>query len=201
VTSEAAPPTTKGDRTRPSLVDAAIVRFAREGYRGSSVADICRDAGLSTTASYPYFPNKEALFVVAVDEDVAGLITDGFSLVVVETVPEHWGGVILRGLLACIDEHPLARRIVSGLEPEFTTRLLGIPALAQLRKDVSDLIAAQQMSGLVRGDIEPVPMANGIVIIVISLLMSSVQTGGAGLDLVADDVEAVLQAATRPPKG
>jgi AcrR family transcriptional regulator len=201
VTSEAAPPTTKGDRTRQSLVDAAIVRFAREGYRGSSVADICRDAGLSTTASYPYFPNKEALFVVAVDEDVAGLITDGFSLVVVETVPEHWGGVILRGLLACIDEHPLARRIVSGLEPEFTTRLLGIPALAQLRKDVSDLIAAQQMSGLVRGDIEPVPMANGIVIIVISLLMSSVQTGGAGLDLVADDVEAVLQAATRPPKG
>jgi AcrR family transcriptional regulator len=199
VTSEGALPTTKGDRTRQSLIDAAIVRFAREGHRGSSVADICRDAGLSTTASYPYFPNKEALFVAAVDEDVAGLITKG--LAEVETVPEHWGRVILRGLLACIDEHPLARRIVSGLEPEFTMRLLGIPALAQLRKDVSDLIAAQQMSGLVRDDIEPAPMANGIVIIVISLLMSSVQTGGAGLDLVADDVEAVLQAATRAPKG
>jgi len=201
VTSEAAPSTTKGDRTRRSLIDAAIVRFAREGYRGSSVADICRDAGFSTTASYPYFPNKEALFVAAVDEDVAGLITDGVSLAVVETVPEHWGRVILSGLLGSIGAHPLARRIVSGLEPEFTVRLLGIPALAQLRKDVSDLIAAQQMSGLVRRDVEPVPMANGIVVIVISLLMSSIQTGGAGLELVADDVEAVLQAATRPPKG
>jgi AcrR family transcriptional regulator len=197
----ALPPASKGHRTRQSLIAAAIIRFAREGYRGSSVADICRDAGLSTTASYPYFPNKEALFVAAVDEDVAGLITDGVSLVVVETVPAHWGRVILTGLLARIDEHPLARRIVSGLEPEFTMRLLGIPALAQLRKDVASMIGAQQISGAVRGDVEPVQMANGIVIIVISLLMSTLQTGGAGLDLVADDVEAVLQAATRPPKG
>ena len=62
---------TKGDRTRSALLAAAVVRFAREGYRGTSVADVCRDAGLSTTASYPYFANKEALFVAAVDEDVA----------------------------------------------------------------------------------------------------------------------------------
>jgi AcrR family transcriptional regulator len=190
----------KGDRTRQSLITTAIVRFAREGYRGSSVADICRDARLSTTASYPYFPNKEALFVAAVDDDVAGFIADGVSLGVVETVPEHWARAILSGLLTSVDTHPLARRIVSGLEPEFTMRLLGIPALAQLRKDVSNLIAAQQISGLVRGDVEPVTMANGIVTIVISLLMSVVQTGGAGLDLVVDDVEAVLRAATRPPQ-
>jgi type II secretory pathway component PulK len=97
-----------------------------------------------------------------------------------------------------MDDHPLARRIVSGLEPEFTMRLLGIPALAQLRKDVSELLASQQMTGSVRPDIDPVRMANGIVIIVISLLMSTVQTGGAAFELVADDVEAVLQAATRP---
>ena len=194
-------PPSKGDRTRQGLLAAAIVRFAREGFRGSSVADICRDAGLSTTASYPYFPNKEALFVAAVDEDVAGLITEGVSLVVVDTSPEHWGRVILGGLPARMPAHPLARRIVSGLEPDFTMRLLGIPALAQLRKDVADLIAAQQLEGTVRRDIEPVQMANGIVIIVISLLMATVQTGGTGFDLVADDVEAVLHAATRPPQG
>jgi AcrR family transcriptional regulator len=191
----------KGDRTRQSLLAAAIVRFAREGYRGSSVADICRDAGLSTTASYPYFPNKEALFVAAVDDDVAGLITEGVSLVVVDTAPEHWGRVILGGLVARMAAHPLARRIVSGLEPDFTMRLLGIPALAQLRKDVADLIAGQQLEGTVRRDIEPVQVANGIVVIVISLLMATVQTGGAGFDLVADDVEAVLNAATRPVVG
>jgi AcrR family transcriptional regulator len=192
------PYVTKGDRTRQSVIAAAVVRFAREGYRGTSVSDVCRDAGLSTTASYPYFPNKEALFVAAVDEDVAGLITDGVSLVVVETSPEHWGRVILGGLIDGLDHHPLARRIISGLEPEFTMRLLGIPALAQLRKEVSESLAAQQLTGAVRRDVDPIQLANGMVIIVISLLMSTAQTGAAGFELVADDVEAVLHAAIRP---
>jgi AcrR family transcriptional regulator len=191
-------PSTKGDRTRQALIDAGIVRFAREGYRGTSVADICRDAGLSTTASYPYFANKETLFVAAVDEDVAALIADAVSLVAIELAPEHWGHTMMRGLVSRMDEHPLARRIVSGLEPEFTMRLLDIPALSELRKGVAELMRAHQVTGLVRSDVDPVQMANGLVVIVISLLMATMQTGEVGLDLVADDVEAVLSAATRP---
>jgi AcrR family transcriptional regulator len=189
----------KGDRTRQSLLAAGITRFAREGFRGTSVADVCRDAGLSTTASYPYFQSKEALFVAAVDEDVAGLINEAVSLVVIDTEPEHWGRVMMRGLLEHMEEHPLARRIVSGREPEFTVRLLDIPALAELRKTVTELIRVQQACGQVRGDISPEQTANGMVIIVISLLMTTMQTGAAGFDLVADDVESVLRAATRPP--
>jgi AcrR family transcriptional regulator len=189
----------KGDRTRQALLAAGISRFAREGFRGTSVADVCRDAGLSTTASYPYFPNKEALFVAAVDEDVAGLINAAVSLVVIAADPEHWGRVMMRGLIERIEEHPLARRIVSGREPEFTMRLLDIPALAELRKTVSELIRAEQASGEVRRDIIPEQTANGMVIIVISLLMATMQTGAAGFELVADDVESVLRAATRPP--
>jgi AcrR family transcriptional regulator len=191
-------PPTKGDRTRQGLLEAAIDRFARDGFRGTSVADVCRDAGLSTTASYPYFSNKEALFVAAVDEDVAGLIDGAVSLVLVDTSPEHWGRLMMQGLVDQMSDHPLARRIVSGLEPEFTMRLLDIPALAELRKGVAELMRAGQITGEVRPEINPDQMANGIVVIVISLLMSTVQTGGAGFDLVADDVEAVLNAATRP---
>jgi AcrR family transcriptional regulator len=193
------PTPTKGDRTRQSLMAAGIARFAREGFRGSSVADICRDAGLSTTASYPYFPNKEALFVEAVDQDVAELINEAVSLVVIDTEPEHWGRVMMRGLVERMEAHPLARRIVSGLEPEFTMRLLDIPALSELRKTVTELIRVQQASGQVRTDIIPEQIANGMVVIVISLLMATMQTGAVGFELVADDVEAVLYAATRPP--
>ena len=192
------PAPSKGDRTRQSLIDTAIVRFAREGFRGTSVADVCRDAGLSTTASYPYFPNKEALFVAAVDEDVAGLIDEAVSLVGIES-DQHWGHTMMRGLVDRLSVHPLARRIVSGLEPDFTIRLLDIPALDQLRKGVAELMRAMQITGEVRRDVEPDQMASGIVVIVISLLMTTVQTGGIGFDQVADDVEAVLDAATRPP--
>jgi len=192
---------TKGDLTRQALLEAAIVRFAREGYRGTSVADVCRDAGLSTTASYPYFANKEVLFVAAVDEDVAGLIADAVSLVAIDQQHDAWGGVLMQALVDHMPGHPLAGRIVRGLEPEFTMRLLHIPALQELRKTVTELIRAEQTDVRVRRDIDAGQTANGMVVIVISLLMATMQTGAnaAGFELVADDVESVLHAATRPP--
>jgi AcrR family transcriptional regulator len=195
------PSATKGDRTRQALLHSAVVRFAREGYRGTSVADVCRDAGLSTTASYPYFANKESLFVEAVDEDVADLIDEAVSLVLVDEDPDQWGRVIMRALVAHVDAHPLAGRILRGLEPEFTMRLLQIPALQELRKTVAELIRVQQMEGGVRQDIDPGQTAGGMVVIVISLLMATMQTGvdDGSYELVAADVESVLHAATRPP--
>jgi AcrR family transcriptional regulator len=199
--SPGAPATTKGDRTRYAILDAAVARFAREGYRGTSVADVCRDAGLSTTASYPYFGNKEALFIAAVDEDVAGLIDDAVSLVVIDDNPDQWGRVIMRALVAHVGAHPLAGRILRGLEPDFTMRLLHIPALQELRGTLTDLIRVQQMEGGVRRDIHPGQTASGLVVIVISLLMATMQTGASdgGYEVVAADVESVLHAATRPP--
>ena len=195
-----APSPSKGDRTRQALLDAAVVRFAREGYRGTSVADVCRDAALSTTASYPYFANKEALFVAAVDEDVAGLIGDAVSLVMIDENNEGWGGVMMQALLDHVPAHPLALRILKGLEPDFTMRLLYIPALEELRKAVTELIRDEQLAGKVRQDIEPAQTASGLTVIVISLLMASVQTGATGgLGQIASDVEAVLSSATRPP--
>ncbi|HEX4127687.1 MAG TPA: TetR/AcrR family transcriptional regulator [Acidimicrobiales bacterium] len=192
---------TKGDRTRQALLHAAVIRFARESYRGTSVADVCRDAGLSTTAAYPYFANKEALFIAAVDEDVAGLIDEAVSFVVIDEDPDQWGRAIMRALVAHVGAHPLASRILRGLEPDFTMRLLQIPALQELRKTVTELIRAQQMDGGVRRDIDPGQTASGMVVIVISLLMATMQTAadGGGYDLVAADVESVLHAATRPP--
>jgi AcrR family transcriptional regulator len=190
---------TKGDRTRQALLKAAVVRFAREGFRGTSVADVCRDAGLSTTASYPYFANKEAIFVAAVDEDVAGLIDAAVSFVAMSEDAEHWARSMMRGLLGRLAEHPLAGRILRGLEPDFTMRLLHIPALEELRKSVTELIRVEQVEGVVRRDIDPAQTANGMVVIVISLLMAATQTGAGGIDQVVGDVESVLHAATRPP--
>ncbi len=195
------PEPTKGDRTRQALLAAAIVRFAREGYRRTSVADVCRDAGLSTTASYPYFANKEAIFVAAVDEDVAGLIEGAVSFVAIDENPDVWGNVMMQALIEQMPAHPLAGRILRGLEPDFTMRLLQIPALQELRKTVTELIRHEQVEGRVRQDIEAAQTASGMVVIVISLLMATAQTGADadGYGQVAADVESVLQAATRPP--
>jgi hypothetical protein len=107
----------------------------------------------------------------------------------------------MQGLIEQLPAHPLAGRILRGLEPDFTMRLLQIPALQELRKTVTELLRHQQVEGRVRQDVEAAQTANGIVVIVISLLMATVQTGAdaAGYGQVAADVESVLQAATRPP--
>jgi hypothetical protein len=66
---------------------------------------------------------------------------------------------------------------------------------------VTELIRDQQMAGTARRDVDPAQTASGMVVIVISLLMATMQTGAnaTGYELVASDVESVLQAATRPP--
>jgi AcrR family transcriptional regulator len=185
---------TKGERTRRAVLAAAIARFARDGYRATSVADVARDAGLTPTGVYAYFLNKEALFVAAVDEDAAGEIGEALAEVLEGNFTGEWGNLILTQLEA-LDRHPLARRVLAGLEPEFTVRLLGIAALEELRKGLADLLAADQLTGKVRPDVDPRMMAGGLVTIVISLLIALLQTGADPAGTLGDEVLAVLEAA------
>jgi AcrR family transcriptional regulator len=191
---------TKGERTRQTLLDTAIARFGRDGYRGTSVAEIARDARLSGTAAYVYFPNKEALFLAAVDEDAAAVVDEGLASLTDAVDLDQWRGTLIFTLLSAVERHPLARRVLTGLEPEFTVRLITIPALEQLRKECADLIAVEQLEGKVRTDIDPRQIANGLVTIVLSLLMSLLQTGTDPATLLGADVAAVVEAALSPPR-
>jgi len=194
---------TKGESTRRTILEAAIVRFGRDGYRATSVADIARDAGVGGTVAYAYFPNKEALFLAAIDEDAAGAINEGLISVVGSRSHDDWQQAILVHMIGALDHHPLARRVLAGLEPEVTDRVLEMPALAELRKVMAARLAEDQLAGLVRSDIDPHQMANGVVAIVLSLLMSVVQLGTSTASPYAADVSAVFGAALDPvpPRG
>lgn len=50
-----------GNATKDKLVSAAISLFAARWYSSVSVAEICREAGLSNGVFYRYFDNKETL--------------------------------------------------------------------------------------------------------------------------------------------
>jgi len=194
------PTGTKGERSRQALLDAAIERFARDGYRATSVTDIARDAQLSGTAAYAYFANKEALFVAAVDEDAAGVIAEGLVKVMEDTGDDSWREELIFTLLDALGRHPLARRVLAGLEPDFTVRLIGIPALEQLRKATAERLQAQQISGDVRDDVDVDEIAGGMIVITLSLLMSLIQTGTEPAVLLGAEVRAVFEAALRPPR-
>ncbi|MDQ2678169.1 MAG: TetR/AcrR family transcriptional regulator [Actinomycetota bacterium] len=205
-TSEApGEPSGKGAQTRQAILDAAIARFGRDGFRGTSVADIARDAGVGGTVTYAYFPNKEALFMAAVDADAAGVIGEGLTSILAADKSADgatlgdWRMALTFTLLEAVDHHPLAKRLLGGLEPEVTARVLEIPALSELRAACADRLRADQLAGRVRADIDPVPIANGVISLILSLLMSLVQLGPGITAEYADDVTAVFGAALDPP--
>jgi len=188
----------KGEVTRAAILEAAIVRFGRDGYRPTSVADIARDAGVGGTVAYAYFPNKEALFLAALDEDAAAVIHEGLSTVLDGTDLIDWRQTLIFTLVAAVERHPLARRLLAGLEPDVTDRVLEIPALTELRKAVGERLRNEQLNGTVRPDIDPVAVGNGIVAIMLSLLMSVVQLGSGAAAPYSIDVASVFAAALEP---
>lgn len=198
MTTAATSPSSKGELTRQSILDAAIVRFGRDGYRATSVADIARDAAVSGTAAYAHFPNKEALFLAALDEDAAAVIREGVAWLFDEAGPEDWRESLLFTLVDAVERHPLARRVLAGLEPTVTERVVDIPAMAELRKAVAERLRNDQLAGTVRDDIDPVAVANGAITITLTMMMAVLQVGRATVTALGPDVLAVFSAALDP---
>ena len=53
---------------REQILQAAMLCFARQGYRATSMDDVVRESGLSVGAIYSYFHSKEDLFLALSDE-------------------------------------------------------------------------------------------------------------------------------------
>ncbi len=191
----------KGEQTRRLILRVAVDRFGRDGYRATSVADIARDAGMSGTAAYAYFPSKEALFLAAADGDAADLIHEALDGVLADDGPLDWAQLLLVTLVGATERHPLARRLLAGLEPEVTVRVLDIPALAELHKATAARLAREQLAGSVRADADPASLAEGLVGLVLALLMSVVQLGPAAVEAYGAGIAAVLDAALSAPRG
>ena len=194
------PPASKGEQTKRTLLNAAIERFGRDGFRSSSVAEITRDAGLSGTAAYAYFDNKEALFLAALDQDAAGIIREAVDLTPIDDRAEGWRETLFLNLLEAIDRHPLARRVLGGFEPQVASRIIDLPALADLRVIVGERLRIEQQNGTVRPDIDPEQIGSGLVDLQVSLLFSVVQLGSAEFTKRAPDLMAVFAAAVDAPK-
>ncbi|HEY57984.1 MAG TPA: TetR/AcrR family transcriptional regulator [Anaerolineae bacterium] len=52
---------------RETLLQVAMRRFVQQGYHGTSMRQIARDAGVSLSNIYNYFPGKEALFAAVLE--------------------------------------------------------------------------------------------------------------------------------------
>lgn len=200
----------KGERTRRAILHVAIGRFAARGFQRTSVADIARAVGISPAAAYRYFPDKEGLFLAAVDADAEGLVSlarAALHAAPVVSDPAAHGDASLTATLrnlgavvvGAVDRHPLIARCLSGQEPVSIDAILDGEQLSVLRDEIADLLRIGQGVGVVRSDIDVSVIALGLESIVLSALAGLVMSD----DPVADDprwaaVSAVMDAAIRP---
>jgi AcrR family transcriptional regulator len=63
------PSTSRGQRTRQKLLDAAEAIFGERGYERASITEITQRAGVAQGTFYVYFPDKQTIF----EELVRGL--------------------------------------------------------------------------------------------------------------------------------
>lgn len=69
-----------GDAKRDGIIRAASALFLRDGFSKAVMADVARDADVSTATLYKYFESKEALFEAVVIHS-ASAVQDDFGAI------------------------------------------------------------------------------------------------------------------------
>ena len=165
----------RDDPLREQLLDAAARVFARQGYAGTKILDIVREAGLSTGAVYGRFRSKNELLREAVIrrsratgrlgedgvERVADLVARGASLT---TEP-----------LTDAEAVRLEAFVTARREPDVADALA--EADAQFRKSVQPLVELATVDGTVADDVDP----DAVLFFVRTLHLGLLLQRGSGL--------------------
>ena len=179
-------PFAKGTATRQRILDAAVARFAGQGFRDTTVAAVARDAGVTAPAVHQYFGSKHELFHAAFEYDVAPVLAafhdgvgPGRQLALDSTAAQH--GLVPR-VAAEFAEHPLAMRVLEGNEPEYTAELMALPAVAAAHDQLTRRVAEDQQAGALRDDLPAGALADALETLVFALLLGPVQMSGENSD-------------------
>lgn len=108
---------------RERLIRAAITTYGEQGYRRTTVTDVCRTAGLTPRYFYESFANSEALLIAAY-ETVTRIALETLQAAASkldEAKPEARLGAILSAYYTLLREKPAAARV-------FVTEMSGISA-------------------------------------------------------------------------
>lgn len=61
-------PAARGEETRAKIFAAALARFRKHGFDGTTMREIADDAGVALGGAYYYFPSKDAIVLAYYDE-------------------------------------------------------------------------------------------------------------------------------------
>lgn len=155
----AAPASRSASRPDPRrrVLDAAVACFTRSGFHGSSMHEICAEAGMSPGALYRYFPSKEAIIIAIVEEERAVRVS---CIELLESAPSFVEGLARMGQALFSGE---TQMVCLALGPEIFAEAARNPALKPTFDAVEDemnvairkLFVAAQERGEIDASIDP----------------------------------------------
>lgn len=126
----------KGERTRRTLIDVARVLMERDGYLSLRVTDVAQTAGVSIGVFYIYFKDKEAISLCVFQEACEQAISATYSGIlpsdpfdaVRETISRFVSvildsGQIMRAVAQMLDQMPEARAVWSKFNGNVSQRI------------------------------------------------------------------------------
>ena len=186
----------KGERTRERLLKAAVERFGHQGFRGTSVSQLSRDAGLTPAAAYAYFEDKETFWSAAINTDL-----DALRAEVVQSIV-HSQRPIVDYMFALVDglqRHALARRVMVEGSPHDLQLVLSHELFAATTRLVAVGLAARQVEGTLSPSANPEELAMALETVSFALVLAVVRAGMTEVVERVDSVVRMMEAAMGGP--
>lgn len=164
---------------RDAILAAARKVFAREGFQGTTIADIAREAGVAAGTVYLYYASKIDLFA-ALNAQLYEVINT--ALREAEAPPDLAGGTRTRVRAvfeACGRHRDLLRLIYLNPDPRTAVARRMRHADEQRLRPLAELFAGGMQAGVVRRDDPPLLARLVTGVVTIALYQCFVQSDGS----------------------
>ena len=183
------------DETRQQLLAAAMRVVGARGYDGTRVAEIAREAGVTTGAIYNHFDSKADLLTAAIGEQGPGTFTD-----LIDTEPALSAIEVFRQLGVQLPERshrlsgPIMEIIVATRRDVDVAKALTV-SVSESERQRRELIERGQAEGQVDRGVDPAALTRFTTIIGFGAMVAdALGLDPVGHDEWADVIEHMLQA-------
>lgn len=190
----------KHEEKRQEILAAARACFARDGFRGVSIADICKAAAISPGHLYHYFPSKEAILdemgAAALEEGArqfGELVESGNALLAIGTVIEEAKHRNLRANFVFFLE--LAAE--ANRNPRMAKHLREMSRRTRLI--LADFLKKGQAGGLIDPELDPEVAATILFGILDGARMMTVRDPKLDMARILDAIKILVRRFLQPP--
>jgi TetR/AcrR family transcriptional regulator len=143
---------------RQALVDTALRVFAEGSYRGTTTAEIAREAGVSEPILYRHFASKRELYFAAIEEAWKRLRTTWEEAMANEP-PSAWIPTMAKTYVCLRDAKPVVsdlwmQAVVEAGDDEEVRKFLN-RHMREVHRFMAEVIRRVQEAGLVNADRDP----------------------------------------------